>query len=115
VNMFERSFYKTVECADGFTMSVQASRRNYSTPRNDTGPYDSVEVGYPSRECSILLPYAEKPEDPTDSVYGYVPADTIIECIDAHGGITDGELPPLDLVTAYYTSADKNKKDSEEQ
>ena len=108
--------YECVECADGFSMSVQASRRNYNQPRNDAGPYESVEVGYPNRECAILLPHAESPEKPTESVYGYVPADTIIECIEAHGGMVGGELPPLDLVTAYYnSSAAKNKKDSEAQ
>ena len=97
--------YECVECADGFNMSVQASARNYSSPRDDTGPYESVEVGYPNRECNILLPFAEQPDNPIGSVYGWVPADKIIECIDAHGGMVGGELPPLDIVTALYRSS----------
>ena len=35
-------------CADGFTMSVQASEYHYSTPRRtDAESYTEVEVGYP--------------------------------------------------------------------
>ena len=33
-----------VECADGTTISVQASQFHYSTPRSDCGPYTHVEV-----------------------------------------------------------------------
>ena len=87
--------YEMVKCADGFTMSVQASKGNYCSPKNDVGPYESVEVGFPSSYDYYLQEYAEKPEAPTESVYGWVPADTIQLCIDAHGGMVGGELPPL--------------------
>ena len=87
--------YDLIKCADGFTMSVQASRGNYCSPRNDSGPYDSVEVGFPSSFDVYLHQYAEDPDKPTDTVYGWVPADTVIMCIDAHGGMVSGELPPL--------------------
>ena len=30
---------------------------------------------------------------PTDTVYGYVPAAVIRLCIEAHGGMVDGQLP----------------------
>ena len=86
---------QTVVCADGFTMSVQASERNYSTPRDDVGPYTEVEVGFPSSFDVYLHKYAENPDKPTDTVYGWVPADTVMMCIDAHGGMVGGELPPL--------------------
>ena len=76
-------------------MSVQASNRNYSTPRDDVGPYTEVEVGFPSSYDYHLSSYAEDPSKPTETVYGYVPADTVIMCIDAHGGMVEGELPPL--------------------
>ena len=101
----KRKMYEHVVCADGFSMSVQASRGSYCNPRNDTGPYDSVEVGYPSSKCGWLHQYAEDPAKPTQTVYGWVPADTVIKCIDSHGGMVDGELPPLDLVTSYYKSS----------
>lgn len=86
---------KMVVCRDGFSMSVQASRTHYCDPQDDVGPYTHVEVGYPSSYDFYLSTYAEDPGQPTDTVYGYVPADTITMCIDAHGGMVGGELPPL--------------------
>ena len=90
-----RKMYGAVVCADGFSMSVQASKGSYCRPKNDTGPYESVEVGYPSSFDYYLHQYAEDPDNPTGTVYGWVPADTVIMCIDAHGGMVGGELPPL--------------------
>ena len=87
--------YDLIKCADGFSMSVQASRGSYCSPRDDSGPYDSVEVGFPSSFDVYLHQYAENPDTPTDTVYGWVPADTVMMCIDAHGGMVSGELPPL--------------------
>lgn len=49
-----------IECADGFTMSVQASRSHYCTPRNDVGPYTAVEVGFPSKHENRIAPYARQ-------------------------------------------------------
>jgi len=37
-----------IVCADGVTLSVQATNSHYCTPRTDYGPYSAVEVGYPS-------------------------------------------------------------------
>ncbi len=87
--------YATVKCADGFSMSVQANRTAYCSPRDDQGPYDCVEVGYPSSYDIYLRMYAEDPGDPTGTVYGWVPADTISMCIESHGGMISGELPPM--------------------
>ncbi len=87
--------YKLVECADGFSMSVQASEGNYCSPRDNTGPYTAVEVGFPSSYDWQLQEYAEDPDNPTESVYGWVPAINIKLCIDSHGGMVAGELPPL--------------------
>tara|TARA_Y100001970_G_scaffold293783_1_gene443161 strand:+ start:162 stop:464 length:303 start_codon:yes stop_codon:yes gene_type:complete len=85
-----------VVCADGFSMSVQANKFNYSSPRNDVGPYHSCEVGFPSAYDFYLNKYAEDPENPTETVYGWVPAHVIRMCIDAHGGMVEGELPNFD-------------------
>ena len=53
----------TITCQDGFTMSVQGSEYNYSTPREDNPPngYTHVECGFPSSTpvTSALLDYAE--------------------------------------------------------
>lgn len=90
-----RRHYKPVECKDGFRMSVQASQGHYCTPKRNTGPYTEVEVGKPSHYDLYLNKYAEDPERPTATVYGWVPADTITLCIESHGGMVSGELPPL--------------------
>ena len=76
-----------IECADGLTFSVQASHTHYCQPRNDNGPYTAVEVGYPSKPVKELMPYAEDTENPTSTVYGYVPVEIVEQVIESHGGI----------------------------
>lgn len=75
-----------IRCRDGFTMSVQASEFHYCTPRNNTGPWVCVEVGFPSQKEDLLMEYAEDPDHPTETVYGYVPVEIVIEIIEKHGG-----------------------------
>jgi hypothetical protein len=93
--MTARKQFNLVVCKDGFTMSVQASEGNYCTPRNNAGPWSEVEVGMPSKYDYWLNEYAEDPSRPTETVYGWVPADKIRLCIDSHGGMVAGELPEL--------------------
>ena len=84
-----------VMCSDGFTMSVQASEGNYCTPRNNVGPYSHVEVGFPSEKDLDLMPFAENPSKPTQTVYGWVPSSIVLLIIAKRGGMTNGELPPM--------------------
>lgn len=92
-----RSRYKRAVCKDGFSVSIQAHDGAYCEPRRDShiGGYKSVELGYPSAPDPFILPYAEDPADLTETVYGYVPAAVVRKMIEAHGGIVDGECPPL--------------------
>ena len=91
-----KKMYKRVVCADGFDVSIQASSTSYSTPQRDSHyAYESVELGFPNRPCPFIIKYAETPEDPTGTVYGYVPASVVKKMIAAHGGIVEGECPPL--------------------
>ena len=86
---------KKVTCKDGFTMSVQANEGAYCHPRIDEATkYTAVEVGYPSDRENLLMEWAESPEKPTETVYGYVPATQITLVVAKHGGIVSGELPP---------------------
>lgn len=87
---------KVIVCRDGFSMSIQASSRHYCEPRDEAGPYFSVEVGFPSSYDIYLNEYAEDPSDPTATVYGWVPAHVIRMCIDGHGGVDTGQLPTFD-------------------
>ena len=85
---------KKIECADGFTMSVQASRFNYCEPRvDDANEYTQVEIGFPSGYEPLIAKYAEDKEDYTGTVYGYVPADVVTLVCIKHGGVVAGELP----------------------
>jgi len=90
-----RRMYKTVRCADGFSMSVQANGTAYCEPRtNGAQKYTEVEVGFPSETEPLLMEWAENPQQPTDSVYAWVPADRVTLVIAKHGGMVSGELPP---------------------
>ena len=95
---------KEIVCKDGFIMSVQANEGAYCHPRVDNAPsYKSVEVGFPSHPEPLLLDWADDPERPTGTVYGYVPVATILLVCAKHGGVVSGELPPgipaLNVVT----------------
>ena len=86
---------EAIVCKDGFRMSVQAHEGAYCTPRtNDASAYTECEVGYPSEVEDLILPLAEDQSRPTETVYGWVPSQTIALVIAKHGGIVSGELPP---------------------
>ena len=93
--MSYKKSYEPAVCADGFTVSIQGAERNYCSPRNNTGPYSSVELGYPSASDSLILEFAEDKTDPTGTVYGWVPSHIVLELLEKHGGWVGGELPPM--------------------
>lgn len=77
------------KCLDGFSVSIQASYGHYCTPRKTLrdGNYSAWELGYPSEVEPVLLPYAEDPKNPIDTVYGYVPTAVVDEVLKKHGGL----------------------------
>ena len=82
-------------CADGFSMSIQASEFNYCIPRqNNAERYEAVEIGFPTAEEPLLLEYAEDATRPTKTVYSYVPVGIVTTVIAKHGGLVEGEVPP---------------------
>ena len=90
-----RKLNEAVVCADGFKMSVQANSTAYCEPRSGIAEnYTLVEVGFPSAKEPLLMAWAESPEDPTGTVYGYVPVAIVTNVIVKHGGIVSGEVPP---------------------
>lgn len=79
---------KRILCQDGFSMSVQASAGHYCEPRiTGLGFYNSYEIGFASSEEPLLCPYAEDPDNPTGTVYGWVPVEVVAQVIAKHGGI----------------------------
>tara|TARA_R100000458_G_C8227143_1_gene209884 strand:+ start:168 stop:530 length:363 start_codon:yes stop_codon:yes gene_type:complete len=90
---------EVVVCKDNFKMSVQASENHYCSPKVNGSAisYSHVEVGFPTEKEDLLMDYCEDRDEPTDTVYAYVPAAVIIDVIEKHGGIVAGALPNLDL------------------
>jgi len=78
---------------DGVTLSVQVSHTHYCDPREDDAfIYMGAEIGYPSQDMGPeFSEYAEDAENPTQTVYGYVPVYLIDRYITAHGGIVGTE------------------------
>ena len=89
------NMYKRVLCKSGFSMSVQAHFGAYCSPRTDNAEsYNEVEVGFPSSVEPLLMEWCDNKEDPTGSVYGYVPVQVVTNVIAKHGGMVDGAAPP---------------------
>ena len=92
--MSKKILNQQVVCADGFKMSVQAHVGAYCSPRtNDANNYSEVEIGFPTAKEPLLMEYCEEPEDPTGTVYAYVPAQVVTNVIAKHGGMVEGEVP----------------------
>jgi hypothetical protein len=81
-----------VKCADGFTISIQASSFHYCSPRDDEGPYTHVECGFPSEHEPLLDEYCGDLDNPTDTVYGYVPRSVIEAVMAKHNAVALKEI-----------------------
>lgn len=89
-----------VVCADGFSISIQASERNYCSPRENEGPYSMVECGFPSEKPGWeMMTYAENGLDPTNTVYGWVPVDVVKRELESHGPIL---LSPPFIIDLFF-------------
>ena len=85
-----------VVCADGVSLSVQASEFHYCSPRDNAGPFVEVEVGFPSvKPPRSWKAYCEDWKRPTGTVYGYVPVALVARFIKAHGGVASGDASAL--------------------
>ena len=72
-----------IECADGFSVSIQAGMHNYCMPRLNIAEWAAFELGDPSAQDDLLSGYKEVGSE----IYPYVPADTIEKLIEKHGGL----------------------------
>ena len=104
-----RTTHDEITCADGFTMSVQANEHAYCTPRvSNAERYTAVEVGFPSHKEELILRWAEDAQEPTETVYGWVPSQTVALVLAKHGGMISGSLPPgIPLLLAMACEAEK--------
>ena len=89
-------------CADGFSMSVQASESHYCSPLTTYSsddfvngiPYGFVEIGFPSAHEDSLQSYIDGDTEPDgtrtmqmNSVFAYVPLVIVTDIVHAHGDI----------------------------
>lgn len=83
-------------CNDGYEISIQASEYHYSNPRVDgASEYTEVELGFPNEPDDLIIEYAETPDKPTETVYGFVPIELVEKLIQKHGGIVN--VPDFDM------------------
>ena len=104
-------FVERLVCRDGDSFSCQANKWAYCNPRElGAYPYSSVELGFPSSQDELIDIYAED-KDPgfdcvtgdIDTVYPYVPVQTVIKLIKKHGGFKDGpSKADIDILEAGY-------------
>jgi hypothetical protein len=88
-----------IVCADGYSISVQASSFHYSAPRDNRFAnlwlYDAVECGHPETPDGVayqpadLEPYREK-YAAGSRIYPYTPIGVVAAFVQAHGGAVSG-------------------------
>jgi hypothetical protein len=93
---YESGFVRAhIICKDGFVVSIQASEHHYCSPKNNYGPYEAFELGYPSEHEDLLDNHSEIPGK-HDGVFPYVPVNVVEAVINKHGGITSCKIPGID-------------------
>lgn len=75
-----------LKAVDGFTVSVQASSFHYCQPRNNTGPYITVECGFPSEFPSVWVEWAED-KNTTETIFGWIPLSVVALEFSRRGGL----------------------------
>jgi hypothetical protein len=91
-----------VHCADGVSLSIQASEYAYCYPRQRIQQpwdfYSLVEVGYiwdkDSQPFSPPAPWRGY-QTGDDEIWAYIPISAVKEFIDAHGGEVEAPLDPF--------------------
>jgi len=91
-----------VHCADGISLSIQASEYAYCHPRQRYNrhwtTYNSVEVGYIwDKDSQPFVPpdLWRQYQDGDSPVWGYVPVSVVEEFIQAHGAEVEAPLDPF--------------------
>lgn len=90
-----------INCKSGLNMSVQASEFNYSSPRKnllDNLEYYEFEIGFPNKVIDCLEEYAEYWDEPTETVYSYVPFHVIQNIIEDNGGMIVNERKQIEFL-----------------
>lgn len=82
---------RPLKLKDGTTLSIQASRSHYCSPRGNHPyhEYTTFEIGFPSSYIKKLAPYGEEQDDgeSVNDIYVRVPSYVIEEIINDCGGV----------------------------
>jgi hypothetical protein len=89
------------ELDNGMSVSIQASEGHYSAPRIsglDATEYTQFELGYPNF-CppDYILDYAEDKDEPTETVYPYVPYELIQRMLEEMSNVIEGSTASTKL------------------
>ncbi len=84
---FERLSVPRMTCKDGTTLSVQASRGHYCSPRGDEGPWSSVEVWLVEGPSGRTIYPRSFGGGGRDGPWGWVPVNLVNLFIKRHGGM----------------------------
>lgn len=78
-----------MRCADGATLSVQASSLHHCTPKSDTGPWEAVEVWHirGPKGNNVTMTTWNKWADGYQGPYIRVPTQLVNAFIKRHGGL----------------------------
>ena len=89
-----------VVCADGTSLSVQASEFHYCAPRKSEGPYSNVEVGFVKDKDGVFVkvPKSWREYDSGDGIYGFIPVPLVLEFIMSHGGFADADAHEVKVI-----------------
>ena len=84
---------------NGSSISIKGGSGYYSQPREDGAVYTQLELGFPSEDMRLhkgFLKFQENPnEDPTQSVFGYVPIKVLNTLERMNGGYRSGQRLPM--------------------
>ena len=92
---WDRSYQicKRIVFVNGESVSIQAGALHYSSPRENSvsgsySDYSEFELGFPSvKPTDEIMQYAEDQENPTNTIYAYVPVQLIVDWINENGGL----------------------------
>lgn len=107
-----RSVNRRVVCADGYTLSIQASYMHYandSTPVSDNEEWPQANAPYwHGEEAGVCYPFitfeigavesAPEPAEVWDEydsggVWSWVPRQVVLDLLNLHGGVVEWERP----------------------
>ena len=118
INFTIREPYPRIFFNNGYSLSIQCGKYNYSKPRENVDFYSKFELGFLNGRYDLSLARIEKLNEYLDSddVAGYVPKEIVEEIISNFGGIniekTFNSEPynKFERLTNFLKRKNRNKK-----